>query len=59
MRKFSFGAFGLFILLGNQLGSMFGIAIAICVWMILDGLIEEFQKRKPKEIKTHKKEETK
>ena len=51
MRKFSFGLFGLLILLGNQLGSMFGIAIALCVWMIVDGLIEEGQKRlknKPK-----------
>lgn len=58
MRKFSFGAFGLFILLGNQLGSMFGIAVAICSWMILDGLIEEFQKR-PKKVNKPKKEEIK
>ena len=45
MKKFSFGLFGLFILLGNQLGSAFGIALAICIWMILDGLVEEFTRR--------------
>ena len=45
MKKFSFGLFGLAVLLGNQLGSMFGVAIALCVWMILDGLMEEIQTR--------------
>lgn len=58
MRKFSFGLFGLLILLGNQLGSMFGIAIAICVFMIIDGLIEEIQKR-PRKTINKKKEEVK
>lgn len=46
------GIFGLAILLGNQLGSMLGIAIAICVFMILDGIIEMIaqstRKNKPK-----------
>lgn len=55
MRKFSFGLFGLFMLLGNQLGSMMGIAIALCVWMIVDGLIEEAQKR----LKSKSKKEAK
>ena len=45
MKKFSFGLFGLAVLLGNQLGSMFGVAIALCVWMVADGLIEEVQTR--------------
>ena len=45
MKKFSFGLFGLVVLLGNQLGSMFGVAIALCVWMIVDGLMEEVQTR--------------
>jgi hypothetical protein len=40
MKKFSLGLFGLALLLGNQLGSAMGIAIAICGWMILDGLVE-------------------
>ena len=40
MRIMTMGIFGLAILLGNQLGSMLGIAIAICVFMILDGIIE-------------------
>ncbi|MDX9917303.1 MAG: hypothetical protein RBT15_04730 [Gudongella sp.] len=54
MKKFSFGLFGLAMLLGNQLGSMLGVAIALCVWMIVDGLIEEVQKHKKN--KTGKKE---
>ena len=40
MRRMTMGIFGLAILLGNQLGSILGIAIAICVFMILDGIIE-------------------
>lgn len=55
MNKLSFGLFGLFVLLGNQLGSMFGIAVAICVFMVADGLIDEFKRRARKNIK--KKEE--
>ncbi len=35
-----FGCFGLLILLGNRLGSSFGMAVAICVWMISDEIIE-------------------
>ena len=52
MRRMTMGIFGLAILLGNQLGSMLGIAIAICVFMILDGIIEMIaqstRKNKPK-----------
>ena len=52
MRIMTMGIFGLAILLGNQLGSMLGIAIAICVFMILDGIIEMLaqstRKNKPK-----------
>ena len=51
MRRMTMGIFGLAILLGNQLGSMLGVAIALSVFMIFDGLIEEGQKRlknKPK-----------
>lgn len=45
MRKFTIGLFGLAILLGNQLGSMFGIAVAICIFMMLDGILEEISLR--------------
>lgn len=51
MRRMMMGLFGLVILLGNQLGSMLGVAIAICVFMILDGLAEavtQKSKNKPK-----------
>ena len=52
MRRMTMGIFGLAILLGNQLGSILGIAIAICVFMILDGIIEMIaqstRKNKPK-----------
>lgn len=50
MKKFSFGLFGLAMLLGNQLGSMLGMAIALCVWMVVDGLIEEIQKNRQNKI---------
>ena len=48
MKKFSFGSFGLMMLIGNQLGSTLGTAIALCAWMMADGLIEEFQKNRQK-----------
>ena len=54
MRKLSFGLFGLFVLLGDQLGSTFGMAVAICSWMVLDGVIEEIRKTPRKNIKTKK-----
>lgn len=50
MKKFSFGLFVLVLLIANQLGSMLGVAIALCIWMMADGLVEEFvkhQKNKP------------
>ena len=56
MNKLSFGLFGLLVLLGNQLGSMFGMAVAICIFMIVDGLLEELRKR-PRKVITKKKEE--
>ncbi len=54
MKKLSFGLFGLFVLLGDQLGSTFGMAVAICSWMVLDGLIDEIRTRPKKNIKTKK-----
>jgi hypothetical protein len=51
MRRFSFGLFGLLILLGNKLGSVFGIALAICIFMIADGLIEEFRRRARRDMR--------
>jgi hypothetical protein len=51
MKKFSMGLFGLALLLGNQLGSMMGVAIALCVWMIVDGVVEEIQKSRKNKSK--------
>ena len=51
MKKFSFGLFVLVLLIANQLGSMLGVAIALCVWMMTDGLIEEFVKRQKNKTK--------
>lgn len=42
MKKFEFGLFALCALAGGYFGSLFGMAIAICVFMAVDGLIEEF-----------------
>ena len=56
MDKFSFGLFGLFILGGHYLGSTFGAAIAICIFIILDGLHDEFKRRK-KALKIRKDQE--
>lgn len=56
MKKFEFGLFALCVLVGSQVGSMFGIAVAVCVFMIADGLAEEFIKR-PRKVKEPKKED--
>jgi len=42
MKKFEFGLFALCTLVGGYFGSLFGIAIAICAFMTIDGLVEEF-----------------
>ena len=44
MKKFEFGLFALCALVGSYFGSLFGIAVAICVFMTVDGLIEELVK---------------
>lgn len=56
MKKFEFGLFALCVLIGGQLGSMFGIAVAICAFMTLDGIVEEVLKRN-KFPKSQKKED--
>lgn len=45
MKKIELGLFALCVLVGSYFGSMFGIAIAICAFMTIDGLIEEFIKK--------------
>ena len=50
MNKCNFGLFGLFVLGGNYLGSVFGTAIAICIFIILDGLHDEYLRRKKKSV---------
>jgi len=42
MKKFEFGLFALCALMGGYFGSLFGVAIAICAFMAIDGLVEEF-----------------
>jgi hypothetical protein len=54
MNKLLLGVFALMIILGNQFGSMFGIAVAICIFMIADGLLDEFKRRRSKKIITKK-----
>ena len=44
MKKLSIGLFGLAVLLGMHFGSTLGVAIAVCAWMIIDGLVDEVQK---------------
>ena len=41
MKKFEFGLFALCALIGGYVGSLFGVAIAICAFMTIDGLFEE------------------
>ena len=42
MKKFEFGLFALCALAGGYFGSLFGMAIGICGFMAVSGLIEEF-----------------
>lgn len=52
MKKFEIGLFALCVLVGNYYGSMFGMAVAVCVFMTIDGLIEEIGKNFRSKIKT-------
>ena len=45
MKKIELGLFALCVLVGSYFGSMFGIAIAVCAFMTLDGLFDEIIKR--------------
>jgi hypothetical protein len=54
MKKFEFGLFALCVLIGGQIGSMFGIAVAICAFMTISGAVEEISKRKSKKDKNDK-----
>lgn len=56
MKKFEFGLFALCVLIGGQFGSMFGIAVAICVFMTVSGAVEEISKIKSKKNKDNKEE---
>ncbi len=60
MKRIEFGLFALCVLIGGYLGSMFGIALAVCVYMIVDGGIDEVRKIiKTKEKNKTQKEEVK
>lgn len=56
MKKFEFGLFALCALVGGYFGSLFGIAIAVCVFMTVDGLLEEIRKNPNPKHKREKKE---
>ena len=57
MKKFEFGLFALCALVGGYVGSLFGIAVAVCIFMTVDGLVEEFIKNsKAKNCDQQKKE---
>ena len=57
MKKFEFGLFALCVLAGNYYGSMFGMAVAVCVFMTVDGLLEEVMKNLRTKTKSSKKED--
>jgi hypothetical protein len=57
MKKFEFGLFALCVLVGGYIGSLFGMAVAVCAFMTVDGLIDEFIKRNRQKHKDEKKEE--
>ena len=54
MKKFELGLFSLAILVGNYLGSQFGIAVAICIFMVVSGLVDEGVKLKNQKHKEKK-----
>ena len=56
MKKIELGLFALCVLVGSYFGSMFGIAIAICAFMTVDGLIEEIIKHPRDKREIEKKE---
>ena len=56
MKKFEFGLLALCALVGGYIGSLFGMAIAICAFMTVDGLFEEFIKRPRDKREVDKKE---
>ena len=57
MKKFEFGLFALCALVGGYFGSLFGMAVAICAFMAVDGLIEEVVKNSRQKNKDEKKED--
>lgn len=48
MKKFELGMFALCALVGGYFGSLFGTAIAICLFMTVSGLFEEIIKNRQK-----------
>ena len=52
--RFRVGTLGLLMLIGNQLGSNFGMAVALCVWMIADALVEAIVASSHKSIRRKK-----
>ena len=46
MKKLEFGLLILCVLVGSYFGSIFGIAIAFAVYMVITGVIEETSKQR-------------
>lgn len=59
MRKFEFGLFALCMLAGGYLGSLFGMAVAVCAFMTVAGLVEITTKHLRKKYDEKQREETK
>jgi hypothetical protein len=59
MKKFELGLLALAVLIGANYGSIFGIMIAICLYMIVTGGLEELKtsKKHTKNLELIKKEE--
>lgn len=55
MKKFEFGLFAMCVLVGSYFGSLFGIAVAVCAFMTVDGLVEEVVKNSKNRNKLDKK----
>ena len=56
MKKFEFGLFAMCVLVGSYYGSLFGVAVAVCAFMAVDGLVEEIVKNSKAKNKIAEKE---
>lgn len=57
MNRMAFGMFGLCMLVGNYFGSNLGTAVAVCVFMVASGAIDEMKRRRQYQDVSKKKED--